>query len=428
MPGRGRTETETGGGVDGGTGAATALPFSAAIDAGPGFAVLRLLAMVLVLLFHAAIPYSAVRDPSLLWLAYEPGGGAVADGIVYVTRGLHMPLFFVLAGFWAEHACRKGGAGRFVAQRFRRLAVPLVVGMATVLPLTYAVWHYGLQVSGGLRHLSAEQWTTFPRGLPRNLRVGFGHLWYLEYLLLISVAYGLLRAGRGRMSSHPAGGRAGWLARVPGKPLLAAVPTFLILWYDPGVWTKSYPPIAPPPVRVLHYAVFFAAGAGLACLPDPRRTLAPSGLVWLAASVPAFGCAWAVGAGYAGRPLEGTPRLALAASVALSTWLAIFGLVGTCLRLRRLPHPRLQPVFDASFWVYWSHLPLLGLAQLALLSWPIPGAVKIAIVTGVTLTGCLASYPVVARGRLGYWFGLDSRPATPGGQRVVADARPAVAA
>jgi peptidoglycan/LPS O-acetylase OafA/YrhL len=95
---------------------------------------LRALAMFLGIILHAS-------------LAYFPGVWPVSDpsshlGFWILFAGIHgfrMPLFFVMSGYFsALLLSRRGAAGR-VGHRFRRVLLPLVAGMVTIVPLTAGV-------------------------------------------------------------------------------------------------------------------------------------------------------------------------------------------------------------------------------------------------------------------------------------------------
>ena len=55
---------------------------------------------------------------------------------VIVLHGFRMPLFFLMSGFFSAMLWLRRGLGALVRHRLRRVAVPLAIGVATLVPLT----------------------------------------------------------------------------------------------------------------------------------------------------------------------------------------------------------------------------------------------------------------------------------------------------
>jgi glucan biosynthesis protein C len=105
------------------------------------------------------------------------------------------------------------------------------------------------------------------------------------------------------------------------------------------------------------------------------------------------------------RALDGVAGVALAASGGLFCWLLTFGFLGMALGMLNRPQPALSYLADSSYWVYLTHLPIVGLLQVDLHPLPIPAAWKFLIVLSVTMALTLASYQVMIRHTfLGVWL------------------------
>ncbi len=76
------------------------------------------------------IPYHAAR-----YIQKGLGENRAVDAAVWFLHTWHMPLFFAISGFLAASALRRSTAAGQVRSRLRRLGVPLVIGMLTVVPL-----------------------------------------------------------------------------------------------------------------------------------------------------------------------------------------------------------------------------------------------------------------------------------------------------
>lgn len=60
---------------------------------------LRAFAMLLGVFFHAALAYSPTL--SQLWLTADANNAAFVDMLAYFSHSFRMPLFFLIAGFFA---------------------------------------------------------------------------------------------------------------------------------------------------------------------------------------------------------------------------------------------------------------------------------------------------------------------------------------
>ena len=92
---------------------------------------LRALAMLLIIFFHGALSFFDAPWP--IQDAQRNEGIAV---IFLVIHGFQMPLFFAMSGFFTAMLWRTRGVKVLLKHRFRRVFLPLVVGLVTVSPLT----------------------------------------------------------------------------------------------------------------------------------------------------------------------------------------------------------------------------------------------------------------------------------------------------
>src|SRR6478736_3180250 len=95
---------------------------------------LRAGAMLLGIVLHASLSFF----PSS-WMVtdsrQEPAFGIVFSAI----HGFRMPLFFVMSGFFSAMLLHSRGRAALVKHRFRRVFLPLLAGMFTIVPLTIGV-------------------------------------------------------------------------------------------------------------------------------------------------------------------------------------------------------------------------------------------------------------------------------------------------
>jgi membrane-bound acyltransferase YfiQ involved in biofilm formation len=217
----------------------------------------------LVVLHHAVMAYCTG--------GHAAGGGdytkatapvvdfAQWDGFNLVVMGndsFFMPLMFLLAGLFVRPSLARKGLGRYLADRALRLGVPLLVGIVTVVPLSYYVSY--LQ-SGGTADFAAF-WA-------RMVTVGpwpSGPLWFVGALLVFDTAIALIlsrdpvRLGMRRLlAALDRRPKAVWLAAFLILSALVFLPALAIL--GPSLWLTAGP-FGIQASRIGLYAFFFAAG------------------------------------------------------------------------------------------------------------------------------------------------------------------------
>jgi glucan biosynthesis protein C len=187
---------------------------------------LRVLAFALLILYHLAMLYVAdwqwhLKSPYLAeWLQWP---------MLFVNRW-RMDLIFLLSGIASAFLLDPKRLGRFLWLRHWRLVLPLVFGMAVVVPIQ----PYVQGVSNGLvepgfgrfllEYFGGREW-------PREAFDGWensmtwNHLWYLAYLwvytLLLAASLPLLRTRPGQRLQAAVAGLRGWrLWLLPMLPLV----------------------------------------------------------------------------------------------------------------------------------------------------------------------------------------------------------------
>ncbi len=333
------------------------------------FDALRGLAMFLVVGLHAALGYVQHDIPGVLWCVRDAPTLPAFDWFCWWSMGVSNPLYFTIAGFFAVLLYDSRGFPGFLADRARRVAIPFLVGVLTVLPACLCAWVFGWLVSGRCTWHQAIR-LRFRDPVIQSQRFGTAHLWFLEYLIVMLLAYSvarwwLSRRGVDRIPYHRL---ANLLLGSPWGPVLLALPTTALLWISRqrgGIDASldRHNSFLIDPVKLLHYASFFLVGLGLYQVRHELERLARPAPWYLALSVPVFvGRAWLLGRDWAS-PLHGAEALALATLGALFSWLMVFGAIGAALRLFRRSSPVLSYLADSSYWIYLVHMPILGLIQ-----------------------------------------------------------------
>ncbi len=98
---------------------------------------LRAVAMLLGIVLHGALSF--IPGVGMFWgvqdIASRPWFGVLNSSI----HGWRMPLFFLVSGFFTAMLWKKRGIWALLKHRSLRILLPLVIGMFTIVPLTWVV-------------------------------------------------------------------------------------------------------------------------------------------------------------------------------------------------------------------------------------------------------------------------------------------------
>jgi len=143
---------------------------------------LRGSAILLVVLGHSGISLLRNPLPGVPWLVSDRSASLWIDFLLGWIRTFCIPLFMVLAGFFAARSVQYLGPGGFLRSRGSRILLPLLLGSIVLLPVTCSVWSLGWFVSGRCTWNHIRR-VVFDPCMQAELD-GFAHLWFLEYLFL----------------------------------------------------------------------------------------------------------------------------------------------------------------------------------------------------------------------------------------------------
>jgi peptidoglycan/LPS O-acetylase OafA/YrhL len=227
------------------------------------FDYLRAFVIFLVVLHHVAMAYCtgghAARGGDYVQATAPVVDAAQWDGfnlMVMANDGFFMPLMFLLAGLFVRPSLARKGLGRYLADRALRLGLPLLVGIVTVVPLSYYASY--LQ-SGGTADFAAF-WAHMVTDGPWPS----GPLWFVGALLVFDAATALvlsrestLQGVRRLLFVLDRWPPAVWFAAFLALAALAFLPVLAVL--GPSLWLTAGP-LGIQASRIGLYAFFFVAG------------------------------------------------------------------------------------------------------------------------------------------------------------------------
>lgn len=350
---------------------------------------LRALAMLAGVLFHAALAYSPLM--ASFWPAADRQNSPWVDAVAWGLHLVRMPLFFLVAGFFAAWLVANRGQGGMFRQRLRRIALPFAVALPLVVWTMTAGIHWA---ATAVQHPPAVlvmvraflQMPDPPRVMPTT-----SHLWFLYYLLLFTILHWVARTlDLGRIGQ--------WLSRRFPLWILAGMPLFLVL----PLASVSAPHPAPESLlpqfwAVAFYGAFFALGTLVHGQADWLRRMRPH-VPWLVAGAVALYALflWRLAIEPPG-PTQPTASWVMAVLQAcLATWLTLLCLMAGQ-RLLDRPSPVMTYLSQAAYWTYLLHLPLLLALQYLLMDLALAWPLKLGLASAGTLAVCLLSYQVLVR-------------------------------
>ncbi|TVP99813.1 MAG: acyltransferase [Planctomycetaceae bacterium] len=412
----------------------------------------RGLAALLVVYLHACVPYLDRPMPGLVWpVRDEPA--RLLSTTFWMVEVFIMPLFLLLAGYYAQRSLVGRGGGDLIRSRAQRLLRPLAWAAVLLLPLEYYLWLTGWVIEG---QIPADRlWTLkVPRDSRQHL-FGSAHLWFLLYLFtycgILAATWRWLPAvvGRRRIEAGtqvlalPGDAESrgsyqrsrGWdpAALASGSALRASLITsalvgVAVLVLCPQVVFGFQHATLPVPSKWLYSGTYFlggvwiaAAGRGWPGCRDHAGLLLGCGLIsglaaallgqWAIADADPWTLRFAIG---------WVPRGVLATLTVTAAWTLSLGIIGSAERFAERLEPRSRGwravgfLAAASFWVYLVHHPLVALLHLdlKLLAPAAPAEIKLAVSLIGALTLSLVSYQLLIRDtRLGILFGIEGKRA-----------------
>jgi glucans biosynthesis protein C len=364
---------------------------------------LRVVAVLAVFVFHAAHPFDLFdwhvkNDQRSLALSLALGP--------FVPWG--MGLLFLLAGAASRLALRSRTARQYLRERWRRLAIPFLVGSALLSPVQAGVEavHQGRWSGSPLAFLAAW-WRDLGSGV-WHLDRGIGpawfgelgyHLWFLGFLFAFALlglpVFAFLEGAGGR---RLVARLAAW-TRPRGGALLLAVPITAVhlalraAFPDEHDWAE--------------FAVYFAFFvAGYLVLSDPRLEAAVRRDLPVALGLGVAGLAALYAADFPGwlerwsaNPSYSLDYLLLQGLYAVYAWSWTVVAVGVAGRVRRFQTP-VPRAAGLALPFYVLHQPVILVVAFVVVRWSAGIPVKLAVVLAGSFAVTAALCGLVGRARV----------------------------
>lgn len=185
---------------------------------------LRTFLIFLVVVNHAGWVYEQSGVLADIWIVVDAARSPV-PGLVNIILDLFiMPTIFFISGYFTPASLQAKGDWWFLKTRFRRLIIPWLIAVFTLMPLYKFFYLFS-------RGLPQEHWTTyfhFSNGI-----FSMSWLWFLPALFLFDCVYLLLS------KLNLTGARLGLAASVAMVFVLGFAYTFAVGALDWIGWTKT---------------------------------------------------------------------------------------------------------------------------------------------------------------------------------------------
>lgn len=338
---------------------------------------LRTFMIFLVVVVHAGIVYDGSGGGAYFWLVFDLSTNAVSGILNMVVEIMVMPVIFFVSGFFAPLSLEKRGGWTFLTSRFKRLIIPWVIAVLTLIPLYKVIFLYS-------RNLSQENWTTYFHF--SNGFISQSWLWFLPVLFLFDGLYLLIsKIDLAKITFEQAVGSAF---------LLGFINMFGMAMLGGQGWTKTIA-LDFQNERLLIYFMLFLLGS----LCFKQRTFESSGKNKKLYIVLAF-TAWIPvylyislhfhSMRHIGRPLvSGIVDAALLQLALLLSMLCLLYLtINTFRYFLNKPYKMGKELNKNSYGVYVIHTIVLGGIALSMLDVAVPSLLKHLILTVATYIAC----------------------------------------
>ncbi|WP_184543341.1 acyltransferase family protein [Mucilaginibacter sp. FT3.2] len=148
---------------------------------------LRIISIIGVLFFHSAMPYVAedgwhIKNAETSYLMME------SNMFLHLFR---MPLLFFISGTVSYYMMQRRSTLNFIGLRFRRLFIPLLVGMFIIVPPQIYMERLAHGYTGSFWdwYPSVFDFVPYPKG-----SFSWHHLWFIAYLFIYDLIFAPLFA------------------------------------------------------------------------------------------------------------------------------------------------------------------------------------------------------------------------------------------
>jgi peptidoglycan/LPS O-acetylase OafA/YrhL len=352
---------------------------------------LRTFAIFLVVVIHSGIVYESSGIGAIFWIVDDPATHDMVGIINLLLDICVMPTLFFISGYLIPRSLGRRGGWKFIKAKLRRLMVPWLVAVFTLIPIYKVIFLYS-------RNLPSEHWSTyfhFSNGI-----YGMNWLWFLPVLFLFNLLFVLL-SSRGWVPSKISFKLGLVVAFVVSVASSVAFDVF-----NAEGWTKTALIDFQNERLLVYFSLFLLGSLGFrqgvfASRPRSKKLyIAVHATAWIPVGVyTVLLIIWLLNPGF----MLISPTVG-SAIFWLSFCLSVLSLMYLTIETFRLYLDRPGRIWDElnrnSYYVYIIHVIVLGGIALGLLDTTIPPLLKYLILSVSTY---VASNVIVSLSRRAFW-------------------------
>lgn len=364
----------------------------------------RAFALLLGIIFHASISFMPIF---IGWAVMDISTSPMISVFMMISHSFRLELFFLLAGFFSHMKFQREGGTSFLRSRLIQIAIPFIIGWFLLRPLLISGWIMGAESMRGEVDILTALKTGFATlgDLHKDFLVGT-HLWFLYYLLLISLSILLihfifsLHKPIAQKLIQLADSCMPWLCRSRLAIFALAIPTATCLWFMNN-WGMDTPDksLVPHTSVSLIYGGFFLFGWLL-----QRQTNFLGNFTRLSWDKFAL-CLLAILAAnlLAGFEMKFAHphylllKTAFVFSYAIMMWSLVSLTIGLFKHFFNRPSKTVRYLADSSYWLYLIHLPIVIWLQISFAELPLHWSIKLIAICAITIGLSLALYDLFVR-------------------------------
>lgn len=379
---------------------------------------LRALALLVGVIFHAGLSFTYIFHE--VWPTADTQSSLAADYFLWFFHTFRMPLFFLIAGFFAHLLIQKRGTGGFIKHRFIRITLPFLVFWPLCLAAIIAIFVYAAKnmpvhtfiidmIRMSMENPEAMQGQEPP--------LSTTHLWFLYYLTIFCAAAALihrfapLKERVATLLTHP-------VSLLLVFPLLTAL--FTINKYMPHPAPEK---IIPELWALGFFGLFFLVGWALFVKQEVISNLqrkVPLLCVSVTVNYAIFAYAMPAPLGIeaAMSMMHTPPELDTFSVLRLITtgflaWHATLLCLALGQRYLDKANALMRYLADGSYWVYIVHIPIVFYLQLYFHTLELPIITEFLLISALTLGTGYLSYAILVRHTpIGWWLNGRKKKAT----------------
>ena len=371
---------------------------------------LRALALIAGVIFHAGLSHTYIFHE--VWPTADNQSSIIADYFLMILHTFRMPLFFLIAGFFAHMLIQKRGTGGFIKHRFFRITLPFLVFWPLCLATIIAIFVYAAKnmpvntfivdmIRMGMENPEAMQGQEPP--------LSTTHLWFLYYLTMFCAAAAIvhrfapLKARAIDVLTHP-------FAVLLVYPLLTAL--FMINKFMPHPAPEK---VIPELWALGFFGVFFLVGWAMFIkqevisnyqrrVPFLMASVAINYGIFLYAMPEPISIEAAMA--MMNTPPELTPHSVLRLiTTGFLAWHATLLCLAIGQRYLNKANRFMRYIADGSYWVYIVHIPVVFYLQFYFHTLTLPIITEFLLITAITLGVGYLSYAILVRHTpIGWWL------------------------